>query len=236
MSRIGRDPAPARLPDPRGVRAIVVEARGESGPAPIVLEPPAIPVAPSRSTAGVGVLGGIAPPPPAPAGPGADPPTSIVLVDGVPASAELTRLDAVHSELRIGEGGEAVRQRVVLLGAHDAQSAPPGVRRREVLVGGWRVVVDVESERRAALRERARRSRDEVGHGGPLEVHAIIPGVVVAVSVAVGDAVVAGQQLLVVEAMKMQNELRSPRDGRIARAAVVPGQRIEVGNLLLVIE
>ena len=93
----------------------------------------------------------------------------------------------------------------------------------------------MEPAARAALRERARRGREEVGHSGPIEVHAIIPGVVVSVSVAAGDAVTAGQQLLVVEAMKMQNELRAPRDGTIERVAVGAGTTIEVGDLLLVI-
>ena len=45
----------------------------------------------------------------------------------------------------------------------------------------------------------------------------------------------AGQQLLVVEAMKMQNELRAPRDGTIEQVAVGAGATIEVGDLLLVI-
>ena len=70
---------------------------------------------------------------------------------------------------------------------------------------------------------------------GPTEVHAIIPGVVVTVSVAAGEAVTAGQQLLVVEAMKMQNELRAPRDGTVERVAVATGTTIEVGDLLLVL-
>ena len=55
------------------------------------------------------------------------------------------------------------------------------------------------------------------------------------VSVAPGDAVTAGQQLLVVEAMKMQNELRSPRDGTIDQVGVQVGDNIEVGDLLVVI-
>lgn len=111
-----------------------------------------------------------------------------------------------------------------------------GVRRREVIVDGWRFEVDVESEARAALRDRARRAGSEAGAGGPTQVHAIIPGVVVAVSVAPGDAVTAGQQLLVVEAMKMQNELRAPRDGVVGRIVVGERQTIEVGDLLLVLE
>ena len=55
-------------------------------------------------------------------------------------------------------------------------------------------------------------------------------------SVAAGDEVVAGQQLLVVEAMKMQNELRAPRDGTVRRVAVAAGETSEIGDLLLVLE
>jgi biotin carboxyl carrier protein len=110
-----------------------------------------------------------------------------------------------------------------------------GTTRREVVVGGWRFEVEIEPAARAALRERATRGREAAGRSGPTEVRAIIPGVVVTVSVASGDAVTAGQQLLVIEAMKMQNELRAPRDGTIERVAVGAGAKIEVGDLLLVI-
>jgi biotin carboxyl carrier protein len=55
------------------------------------------------------------------------------------------------------------------------------------------------------------------------------------VSVAVGDSVQAGQELLVVEAMKMQNELRAPRAGIVERLAVAAGQTIELGDLLAVL-
>jgi len=51
-----------------------------------------------------------------------------------------------------------------------------------------------------------------------------------------GDSVGAGQHVLVLEAMKMQNELRAPRDGVISRVAVGTGRTIEVGDLLLVLE
>ena len=111
-----------------------------------------------------------------------------------------------------------------------------GTARYEVVIEGWRFEVEVEDADRARLRERASRARrDEVGHGGPAEVRAIIPGVVVAVAVAAGDEIQAGQQLLVVEAMKMQNELRAPRGGVIQRVAVGPGSRIEVGDVLVVL-
>jgi biotin carboxyl carrier protein len=106
---------------------------------------------------------------------------------------------------------------------------------REVVVDGWRIEVELEPERRAVLRERARRGAGAASKGGPVEVRAIIPGRVVAVSVAAGDDVEAGQQILVVEAMKMQNELRAPREGTVERVGVAVGATIEVGDLLVVI-
>ena len=59
--------------------------------------------------------------------------------------------------------------------------------------------------------------------------------VVVSVAVKRGDRVVKGQPLLVAEAMKMQNELRSPRDGVIKSLSVAPGQRISQGQTLMVV-
>jgi biotin carboxyl carrier protein len=117
-----------------------------------------------------------------------------------------------------------------------AITTPDRVRRLHVVVDGWRFEIEVESELRAGLRAKATRGRREAGGDGPLEVRAIIPGAVLSVAVAAGDEVEAGQQLLVVEAMKMQNEIRAPRSGRIARVAVGPGQKLEVRDVLVVIE
>jgi oxaloacetate decarboxylase alpha subunit len=120
-----------------------------------------------------------------------------------------------------------------------AEVGPPdrdGRRRVEVIVDGWRFVLDVEPAARAALRARATRDRDHVtGSGAPLTIRAIIPGRVAAVAVAVGDEVRAGQPLLVVEAMKMQNELRAPRDGTIRSVAAGVGGTVEIGDVLVVL-
>jgi biotin carboxyl carrier protein len=105
----------------------------------------------------------------------------------------------------------------------------------EVVVRGWRFVLEVEPEGRAGLRERAVRDHRAGHDGGVVEVRAIMPGRVVSVSVAVGDRVTVGQELLVVEAMKMQNELRAPREGSVERLAVAAGQTIELGDLLAVL-
>ena len=126
-----------------------------------------------------------------------------------------------------------VRTRIVLGPAR--RRASDGILVREVLVDGWQIEVEIESARRAALRERAQRGRGSVRAHGVTEVQAIIPGRIVAISVAVGDTVEIGQQLLVLEAMKMQNEVRATRQGTIERIPVAVGERVELGDLLVVL-
>lgn len=189
----------------RGVQATLALGAGAADIPPVVVEPAADPEGGDR-----------------------------FLVDGVPVEVELRALDRERAVLVRG-GSAPTSERVLLLPPAPTPSADRGVLRREVVVGGWRIEVDVEPAARAALRERARRGRAETGHSGPAEVRAIIPGVVVSVFVLPGEEVAAGQHLLVVEAMKMQNELRAPRDGTILRVAVGAGDTIEAGDLLLVI-
>ena len=112
---------------------------------------------------------------------------------------------------------------------------PDGPGRVEVVVNGWRFEFEVEDADRAALRARASNHRGAAAQHGPTQVRAIIPGRVMTVAVAPGDTVTAGQQLLTVEAMKMQNELRSPRDGTVERVAVGPGATVEPGDILVVL-
>lgn len=112
---------------------------------------------------------------------------------------------------------------------------PSGTTTVEVIVDGWRFEFEVEDADRAELRRRATRARDAGAASGPVEIRAIIPGRVAAVRVTVGDAVEAGASLLVVEAMKMQNELRAPRAGVVERVAVGEGETIENGDLLVVL-
>ena len=112
-----------------------------------------------------------------------------------------------------------------------------GRRTIEVIADGWRFELVVEDETRAVLRERASRVRGAVaGAGGPLEIRAIIPGRVASVAVNPGDRVEAGQTLLAVEAMKMQNELRAPRSGTVARMPATTGATVELGDVLVVLE
>ncbi len=126
--------------------------------------------------------------------------------------------------------------RPVVLGlpASRAERAAGQVR-REVVVGGWRFEVTVEDAARAALRERAGRAGGEVVGPTRLVVRAQIAGRVVSVAVRDGQSVEAGQRLLSVEAMKMENEIRAQRAGRVERVAVEPGQRVERGDELAVL-
>lgn len=71
---------------------------------------------------------------------------------------------------------------------------------------------------------------------GPQRITAPMPGKIVRVLVKPGDEVKARQGLVVVEAMKMENELRAARDGRVRDVAVTEGQSVDAGALLLVVE
>jgi biotin carboxyl carrier protein len=103
-------------------------------------------------------------------------------------------------------------------------------------VDGWRLEVSVQDAARAELRGRASMARASPAALPPAEVRAIIPGRVASVHIAQGETVEAGQTLLVVEAMKMQNELRAPRAGTVRRVAASAGRTVEAGALLVVIE
>ena len=159
-----------------------------------------------------------------------------VVVDPEAGVHRLLNDDGRHARLvETAEGGDTTVHELLLGARTTAGPDRRGTLHQEVVIEGWRVEVELEPAVHAALRARAHRGDDETSHGGPTEVRAIIPGVVVSVSVNPGDEVVTGQQMLVVEAMKMQNELKAPRAGRVERVAVGAGKTIELGELLLVI-
>ena len=63
-----------------------------------------------------------------------------------------------------------------------------------------------------------------------------MPGKVVRVLVAEGDAVQKGDGVIVVEAMKMQNEMKSPKDGVVSKIKIAEGDTVSAGDILVVIE
>ena len=100
-----------------------------------------------------------------------------------------------------------------------------------VLIGGRRYPFAVDDPR--SLRGR---SGAADGAAGPRTVKAPMPGRVVRVLVAVGDEVAEQQGVVVIEAMKMQNELKSPKAGRVVRVNAVAEATVGAGESLVVIE
>jgi biotin carboxyl carrier protein len=88
----------------------------------------------------------------------------------------------------------------------------------------------------AASRRNGSRPRRGMSGDGPARLVAPMPGKVVRVLVAPGDEVAARQGLVVVEAMKMENELRAGRAGRVGEVLVSEGASVEAGALLVVLE
>lgn len=141
----------------------------------------------------------------------------VVRVDG-----RETRVDASPSSdgrwsLRLIDGGE--QHEVVVVAGKDRASL-------EVLTRGQRVPVRVTTGGRA---------RTEHGGDGPDQVVAPMPGKVVRVLVQKGQAVEARQGVVVVEAMKMENELRAGRAGIVQDVLVTEGASVDAGTPLVVL-
>ena len=144
------------------------------------------------------------------------------VVDGTPVHAELASLP-----------GTPVRTLLVDGRSHQF-TAHVGERRGrwEISLGGSRIAADAVDERTRAIREMTGASEDAAER----TVVAPMPGLVVKVEVEPGQHVRAGQGVVVVEAMKMENELKAPAEGVVARIEVSPGQTVEKGAVLIVLE
>lgn len=103
---------------------------------------------------------------------------------------------------------------------------------RVVRVDGRPVPLRIVDRRTRASRQ----GGSQAGDGGPAAVVAPMPGRIVKVLVAPGDAVAARQGVVIVEAMKMENELRAPRAGTVAAVNVTEGMSVEARAVLVVLE
>jgi biotin carboxyl carrier protein len=109
--------------------------------------------------------------------------------------------------------------------------------RVEPFAGDLRITIG-ENEYTASVRDPRKWKRNHSGAASSearQNVVAPMPGRVVRVLVAVGDAVSARQGIVVVEAMKMQNEVRSPKEGKIERLLVKEGQALNAGDTIAVV-
>jgi len=128
----------------------------------------------------------------------------------------------VYSLLPLDDGGRSVEIRVAP-GAASAASYRVKVRSR---------VFEASVETSGRVLDRPGAGGDE----GRRALKSVMPGRIVRVLVKAGDAVNRGQGIIVVEAMKMENELVSPKDGKVVEVNAAPGDRVESGTVLAVIE
>jgi biotin carboxyl carrier protein len=109
----------------------------------------------------------------------------------------------------------------------------PREGRWQVLLGGDLYDVDVVDERARLLQARASLT---VPGSGEVKIRAPMPGLVVDVSVEVDQEVAVGDNVVILESMKMENELKAPRAGLVKRINVQAGDSVEKNQTLIVIE
>ena len=143
-----------------------------------------------------------------------------VLVNGEPVSLDLT------------QSGIPELYSVLLDGASHEVLVSSDVSGCDVTVGGQVLRAEVQDEPTRILMKG--RGPVETA-GGDLPVPAPISGLVVSVAVADGDTVEAGQILVVLEAMKMENDITAPRAGVVGQVAVADGDRVEINHVMLVL-
>lgn len=140
--------------------------------------------------------------------------------DSERAKADVRRIEPGVYSVLIGGGNYEV----------EIEPAGAGADSYFAAVNGRRYAIEVRDPRRLS------RSRSGVSAHGRQSVASPMPGKVIRVLVREGDTVEAGQGLVVVEAMKMQNEIRSPKSGRVVSVAVVEGAAVSGGDTLVEVE
>lgn len=153
----------------------------------------------------------------------------------VDLSGPTPRIDGQAVDARIsGMPGSFIRHLEVDDAAHTLVAEPAAAGR-----GTWRVTAGGRTLSAEVVDERTRAIR-EMGGGHEADARMVMlapmPGLVVRIAAEVGQAVAAGDGLIVVEAMKMENELKAPADGVVARIEVAAGQAVEKGATLIVLE
>jgi biotin carboxyl carrier protein len=125
--------------------------------------------------------------------------------------------------------GQPVYSLIVDGKSHEGYAAR-GEEDWQVLLHGRLYPITVEDEREKRLRSAAGGGVVETGE---FHLRAPMPGLVVAIHVEEGQAVKRGEVMLILESMKMQNELKAPRDGTIGRVRVKAGETVEQKQTLL---
>lgn len=103
---------------------------------------------------------------------------------------------------------------------------------REIWIDRYRVVVDLQDERQKRFSTFVKAAH---GASSGSSVRAPMPGLIKEVAVKDGDAVARGQRLIILEAMKMENEIAAPADGVVSKCRLAPGVNVEKDQELLTI-
>ncbi len=143
-----------------------------------------------------------------------------VTYDGTTVRALLT--DVPGSPVRQVMIGNSVHRVIARRGATRGQYT--------LLLNGYRHTLEALDARTRTIRDLSAAS---AGPAGPAPVIAPMPGMIVRVSVQPGDIVTAGQGLIVMEAMKMENELRAAGDGTVTAVRVIVGTAVQKGAVLV---
>jgi biotin carboxyl carrier protein len=162
--------------------------------------------------------------------------TFAVSVDGRLHRVDAARLDAHTLSLIVDSDVPAGRQEPA---GRPGPFGPGKVYEATITSDNEGRVVVVNGRPPVAVRLNGRggkRKPDRAAGSGPLRIAAPMPGKVVRVLVATGDAVRARQPLVVIEAMKMENQLRAGRDGTVTEIRARDGMLVEAGALLIVIQ
>ena len=146
-----------------------------------------------------------------------------VHIDGDDVAARVVPIDG--TPVRMVSIGEEVHRVVVRPGTSRG--------RYTLWLDGYRFETEALDERTRAIRDL---SGAATGPTGPAPLVAPMPGLIVRIHVQVGDQVQPGQGLVVMEAMKMENELRIQAVGRVRNVLVAPGSVVEKGALLIELE
>jgi len=154
---------------------------------------------------------------------------------GTPLSVEV---DGDGARLVTGSPLATVRQVpgtplwVLTIGSavHELVVERTGAGRVALTIDGYRLEAEALDERSRAVRAMAATTAVAAG---PAPLRAPMPGLIVRVQAAVGDRVAAGATLIVMEAMKMENELRATGAGTVRAVRVAPGTAVEKGMVLV---
>jgi biotin carboxyl carrier protein len=158
-----------------------------------------------------------------------------IVIDGKAAS-----LSAVGDRFKYQREGDSAIER-------EFSAAPAGDGTWSILIDGRSYAVAILGAGEVSVNGRVfrvdvfdprelRGRRSAADNSGPQAIAAPMPGRVIRVLVEPGQEVAADEGLIVVEAMKMQNEMKSPRAGRVAAVKTAAGATVSAGDVLLVIE